>query len=66
MCSKQEGVSLTWVDVISRPRIERTAITFATDVTDRGVSPDPRSPLLVVTLVVRSHLVALGLMFGFA
>ena len=34
--------------------------------TDRGVSPHPRSSLFVVALVVGAHLVAFGLVFGFA
>ena len=52
--------------MISRPRVERTPITFATDVTDRGVSPHPCSTLFVISLVMSSDLVALRLVLGLA
>ena len=51
--------------MISRPRVNRSAITFTADVTDCGVSPDPCSALFVVALVVGSYLVTFGLVFGF-
>ena len=52
--------------MISSPRVERSPITFATDVTDCGVGTYPCSALLVITLIVRSHLVAFGLISRFA
>ena len=58
MCCEQEGVGFAWVDVIGSPRVERSAITFETDVTDRGVRSDECSTLLVVALVVGAYLVA--------
>ena len=52
--------------MISSPRIKCASVSFATDVTDGGVSSDPRTSRLVVALVVSANLVALGLVLGFA
>lgn len=62
MRTKKQTVGLARVNMISCPRVERSPFSFATDVADGGVSPDPCSALLVVTLVVSANLVAFGLM----
>jgi hypothetical protein len=66
MRSEEQGIILAWIDVIGCPRVSCTSVSLATDVTDGGVSPDPFGTCLVVTLVMSSELVALGLILGLA
>jgi hypothetical protein len=66
MRSEKQGIILPWIDMIGSPRVSCASVSLATDVTDGGVSPDPCSTLLVVTLVMSSYLVALRLMLGLA
>jgi hypothetical protein len=66
MRSKEQGITLPWIDVIGCPRVSCASVSLATDVTDGGVSPHPCSTLLVVALIVSSQLVALGLVLSLA
>ena len=66
MRSEKQGIILPWIDVIGCPRVSCASVSLATDVADGGVSPDPFGTCLVVTLIVSSYLVALGLILGLA